>query len=975
MQKMSKKLFVLLLLVAALMFVFAACDQKVTYTFMNGDVEVSSVSGNVGENVTLPENPEAPEGYYFVGWQDASGNSVTNKFTAGNKTYNAVFEKYIVITFVDGNAREEKLFKKGEAIVTPDPIGQEGAYFAGWFDSNDNAIPATATADGTYYAKYTTEGITVTFRWATGETTSETSTATGVPGEVIPFPNVKAWKEGEELIGWYDENGNKAPKEFTVQATYIAKFGSYTYNDTVSLLATNWNQHIYQTNDDSYPIDFLSTGLFGYYFNDTYDGYEIVPMMATGLTDVTAEYFDASTGRTFGYAYRITLNPDAKWETGEAINAYTYEYSLKQLLDPELINYRATDYMDGDLEILNARNYYYAGREEQVQGQSDKTQPIESYYLSADDACYFFGDAASLYYNGDYADYFKVEDAEGNIVDVYTEYFVPGAHITEELIELLLKVANNFGDSNPEAWYEFCFFDRLWPEFDWSEVGFKVVDEYTFDLVLDKSLTGFYLYYNLSGNWIVHEATYEACKSFEGDYYVTTYCTSVETTVSYGPYKLTNYQRDKSMIFERNENWFGYNLPQNEGLYKTTKITCQPIKESSTRKTMFLAGQIETYGLQADDFASLRNSPWAHVVPGDTIFFMILSGHEDIKNFETDTVNKWMMAQPKFRKAMSLAFDKEDFAAEVDPARSGAYGLIGDPYIWNPESGESYRDTDEAKQALCDFYQMTYGPDEIYKTLDEAVEAITGYDPVLAKQLFVEAFEEGLASGIYKEGQEVVIDYGSSETGSTFIASTLDSLNRRLASVLEGTGYVVRFFETGPFGNDWSEALRDGRSQSQLAGWQGSRMNPFSLTDLYVNPSRAYDANWFNAGVIKMTLDITVNGEPVTLSMSLLDWSNALNGAEVTVDGVVYNFGYGMVEDSTRLYILSRFEYEILSAGSYIPMLQDGGIHLLSKKLNYVTDEYNGLLGFGGLTYIIYNYTDTEWAEYVASQGGILDYT
>ena len=56
-------------------------------------------------------------------------------------------------------------------------------------------------------------------------------------------------------------------------------------------------------------------------------------------------------------------------------------------------------------------------------------------------------------------------------------------------------------------------------------------------------------------------------------------------------------------------------------------------------------------------------------------------------------------------------------------------------------------------------------------------------------------------------------------------------------------------------------------------------------------------------------------------------------------------------------------------------MLQDGGMHLLSKKLNYVTDEYNGLLGFGGLTYIIYNYTDTEWAEYVASQGGVLDYT
>jgi hypothetical protein len=33
------------------------------------------------------------------------------------------------------------------------------------------------------------------------------------------------------------------------------------------------------------------------------------------------------------------------------------------------------------------------------------------------------------------------------------------------------------------------------------------------------------------------------------------------------------------------------------------------------------------------------------------------------------------------------------------------------------------------------------------------------------------------------------------------------------------------------------------------------------------------------------------------------------------------------------------------------------------------------MMGFGGLKYNTYNYTDSEWAEYVASQNGELDYT
>ena len=73
--------------------------------------------------------------------------------------------------------------------------------------------------------------------------------------------------------------------------------GMFTYNDAVSELSANWNPHTYQTNDESYPISFLTSGLYSFIYNDAlnpvegkdpYAGYKIVPEMAASLpVDVT----------------------------------------------------------------------------------------------------------------------------------------------------------------------------------------------------------------------------------------------------------------------------------------------------------------------------------------------------------------------------------------------------------------------------------------------------------------------------------------------------------------------------------------------------------------------------------------------------------------------------------------------------------------------------------------------------------------
>ena len=261
-------------------------------------------------------------------------------------------------------------------------------------------------------------------------------------------------------------------------------------------------------------------------------------------------------------------------------------------------------------------------------------------------------------------------------------------------------------------------------------------------------------------------------------------------------------------------------------------------------------------------------------------------------------------------------------------------------------------------------------------------------DEEAAKKLYKEAFDEALEKGYItsKDGktsdQAIEIVYASSAT-SSFITKTLDYLNEKMAEVLVGTPFEgkVKFVESAPLGNEWSDKLKAGMADTCLAGWSGSALDPFGLTDLYTNPSYQYDAEWFNASAVELTLNVDVAGidakkpEMKELTMNLKQWSDALNGTTVTVDEVEYCFGDGIAKVETRLDILAAIEARVLQTYNYIPMLQDASMALLSQQVYYVVDEYNPIMGRGGIAYLKYNYNDTEWKAFVDSQeGGVLKY-
>ena len=210
-----------------------------------------------------------------------------------------------------------------------------------------------------------------------------------------------------------------------------------------------------------------------------------------------------------------------------------------------------------------------------------------------------------------------------------------------------------------------------------------------------------------------------------------------------------------------------------------------------------------------------------------------------------------------------------------------------------------------------------------------------------------------------------------------FMSKTLAYLNEKAAEVTAGTPFEgkIEFYPSAPYGNAWSTKIREGQSDTVLGGWSGSVLDPFGLTDLYTNPSKQYDAAWYDATKVELTINVPVAGANKDVTLTLKQWSDALNGATIEIEGKSYNFGSGIADVETRLDILAKIESTVLGTYDYIPMLQDAGMSLLSQQVFYVIEDYNVILGRGGIAYMKYNYDETAWTEYVNSQpDGTLSY-
>ena len=785
-----------------------------------------------------------------------------------------------------------------------------------------------------------------------------------------------------------------------VETTTPAVEGTYTYNYALAEFPTNWNYHTYQTNIDAEILDYISSGFYVFDYNETKDGYAMVDGMAVGdPVDVTADYvgqYGIVEGDT-AKAYILNLRQDLKWQDGTPITAHDFVESAKRLLNPEAQNYRADGMYAGSVQIHNAEAYLKQGQVNMTENNLAPTRYLVADLVKAEDGTYTTPDGIPMYIATGFA---LTDWLGGNTLQYYVEGYGDAMFdvesfnalaamaneeglvaATDETIDLLTKVITFSADWGESADNipDYLVYEVTYPEVAWENVGWFAKSDYELVFVMDAPLDGFYLKYNLPAP-LVNIEMYDACASVVDGVYTNTYCTSAETTMSYGPYKLTSYQADKQYVLEKNE--YFYDL--SEDTYQATSIVVDCVKEASTRLELFLQGKLDTFGLSKDYMDEYQMSDYCYYATGDSTFAMVFN--PDAEALVTaqaaagENINKTILTIKEFRQAMSYALDRNAFCLATSPMNAPGFGLFSGLIISDPEAGTAYRTTDVAKNVLAEFWGVSeeYGEGKLYADIDEAVDSITGYNLAKAKELYDVAYDTAIAQGLMDEDDVVEIKIGTPNNTTTFYNNGYEFLVNNYTEAVKGTKLEgkLTFSRDDTLGNAFADALKNNQVDMLFGvGWTGSALDPYGLIEAYVYTDNQYDdCTDFTA----ITCDIEINGTVYTASVQ--DWQKIMSGAACTItaaDGstMEYSCGTADKDPETRLAILGALEGAVLQNYNFLPIMDDASAQLRGQQIEYYTEEYIFGMGFGGLKYYTFNYTDAEWDAYVASNGGELDYT
>ena len=781
---------------------------------------------------------------------------------------------------------------------------------------------------------------------------------------------------------------------------------TYSYRTYNTVSPSNWCELTYQDNNDATLLSYTTSSFFTYDFK--FDEYgEIVPgefvikyMAATGLEDVTAEYAEewGLDPESKGYAFKITLRDDLKWQNGDPIVAGDFVYTMQEQLNPLFQNYRADSYYAGSVNIVGAQSYVKQGLtlenvdngSEGLYVLSDLVKGEDGVYTQPDGEPIYFaltegiswcgGDSVAAYAGAGYLDATAFAALQA-LADAETGRVL----ITDESIELWKTLINTSAWGNEDESYlpnYWVFPSYTYPEFSWENVGLLALDDYTLvvimtdplDLIDEEGNLTYHCAYDFSGLPLVHKATYEACKQapVEGStLWTTTYNSSLETTMSWGPFMLESFQAGKEWVAVRNTNWFGYHMPENEGLYMTDRVVEEIVDEWNTAWLKFLAGQIDGIGIDVSIAPDYKGSSRAYFTPSDFVgSAQLQSSKAGLEAREAENVNKTMLTYTDFRMAMSLGIDRAEYSNKCTTSSLAGFGLFNSMHYYDVANGGVYRNTDEAKQVLCDVYGVDVSK---FDSLDDAVESITGYNPQMAKELVEKAYQQALADGEIDADDVVILTFGSS-TDDEATRRHYDYLSGAWTKMCEGTSLEgrIKFEFDASFGTKWATDFRAGAYDICLGGWTGAAWNPGYFLLAYLDDNYRYATGWDTSShMMTFTMKgVGENGADITDTMSLMDWYSCLNG----LSGCKYNWSESALKQEQRLQLIAALEGEILKTYYAVPLRNSFSASMLSYKLDYITYEYNTFMGYGGLKYAQYHYTDEEWALAVFEEGGELDY-
>lgn len=536
---------------------------------------------------------------------------------------------------------------------------------------------------------------------------------------------------------------------------------------------------------------------------------------------------------------------------------------------------------------------------------------------------------------------------------------------------------------------------------DFGKVGIKAMDDYTLRLYLGQSISLLDLKFALTGNWLVNVKRYDELKTTSSSGLVSTaYATkNVSNYMAYGPYKLTRYEEGKSFFISRNENWYGYTDGKHEGQYQMTGISTTIIESHDTARLEFEKGNLDDFSMDANDMRTYGNSSRMTTVPESyTQKISFNSSRAKLLSMQKagNNINKTILANDKFRKGLSLALNRNSFAADTTAGSKAFTGLLNELYLTDVEIGEVYRDTPQGKSVYNKVYGTLGGDPYSDNYQPQALaENQNGYNMKMATKYVEEAIREELADE--REGHlvnnnviELEIRVYNEESNTTklmtqFINTAFSNVIQNAVAEINKTDSdkkSITFSLRTQQDEDYYNTAKAGNYDMIFSTWGGAAINPYGLMQVYLDPEFESTCEYGFKGMQNMeTLAIDLDGDgeidEATEVKTYNNWYKDIteNIKEPDLDGIDRDAEenaalvtkYNEIHNQ-RVTILAGVEAGILNRFEAVPLVARGDSSLTSFKVENATKTYINLVGYGGVRFMKFNYNDKTWHEFINSK-------
>ena len=275
-------------------------------------------------------------------------------------------------------------------------------------------------------------------------------------------------------------------------------------------------------------------------------------------------------------------------------------------------------------------------------------------------------------------------------------------------------------------------------ECSWEDVGMKKIDDLTVEYTFEYGIPQINVQRIANSGMIVYRPYYEG--GLSEDKSVTNYGTSLDTYMSFGPFKLVEWIPDAKFTMVRNEYY-----PHQEHLH-IEGVDYKVVPDGETALQLFMKGELDYCDLTYTDWEKFEDDPRVYEYFNDSLMYAFV-------NLGNPSQNN-ILGSLDYRKALSHGADRVELANTM-----GVYPVSR--YIRRSVIGNAL--TDEP------FVEIP---------ADYVADPATLYNPELAREYLAKAFEEkGLTNA--------TVEFLQAET-ATFNKAVNEMLQKQYDTVFEG---------------------------------------------------------------------------------------------------------------------------------------------------------------------------------------------